>query len=112
MIPNVPWWIGSLVANVGIARIEYLNRIAKFDSFEDALTHTWWLILISQYGLFNAWNGAPSFMAAWAVFTAGNFFLRLISARFLVGEPMTIWTYVGALCVFAGGAVVKFWGKP
>jgi hypothetical protein len=54
----VPWWAASLIANVCITRIEYLNRTLQLDRFSEVLPHTGLLILIAQWGLWNAWTGA------------------------------------------------------
>lgn len=107
-IPGLPWWAGSLLANVCIARIEAINRAGGHSDFGAVIFATWWLILVSQYGLFNAFNGAPSFMAAWAFFTVGNMGLRLLNAYFVVGEPLNLGTWLGVSMMFGGMLVVKW----
>ena len=108
----IPWWFGSLVANLCICRIEALNRVGGFEDFGDAIQSTWWLILLSQWGLFNAWNGAPSFMLAWATFSSMNMVFRLISVNLFVGETMNLATWLGVTLTFGGVMVIKFWGTP
>lgn len=107
MIPVPPWWIASIIANVTIAVIEYLNRAGGFASFGDALLRTGPIIIVAQFGLFYAWRDAPSFMFAWAFFTSGNLLLRLISAQFAVGEPLTWTTTLGVSFMFGGAYLVK-----
>ena len=108
---GLPWWAWSLVANMGIAVVEYLNRTGGFENFTQALPYTIWPIAAAQMGLLYAFKGAPSFMAAWAMFTVCNSAFRVINARYFVQESLTVWAYVGVLIVLLGGYVVSFHGK-
>jgi hypothetical protein len=103
----VPWWAASLIANVCITRIEYLNRTLQLDRFSEVLPHTGLLILIAQWGLWNAWTGAPSMMIAWVWFTAMNNLMRLASAQWAVGEPPGLLTTVGSALMFLAAWLVK-----
>lgn len=103
----VTWWLASLMANVAIATIEYLNRTAGYADYYVAIKHTWWLILIAQAGLFYCWKGAPSFMYAWGFFFAGNCAIRLVSNYFFVGEHINVIGYAGVALIMAGACLVK-----
>lgn len=101
------WWMASILANVGIAVVEYLNRTQSYEGFHNAVMVTGPFILVAQYGLWRAWDGAPSFMLAWAFFTACNGLLRLISAQWFVGEGLNLTTMVGVSVIYAGVYLIK-----
>lgn len=105
------WLLASIMANASIAVVEYQNRAGGFESICQALPTTLPFIVIAQVGLFYAWNGAPSFMTAWAFFTAGNLGLRLISNHFLVGETLNLAGWLGVAMVVAGAQIVKWAGR-
>ena len=102
----IPWWVASLVANVCIVRIEFINRTVD-GNFLDVLPQTWWMIAIAQWGLFNSWNGAHSMMIAWAGFTAMNNVMRLASVQWAVGEPPSLLTAVGSAGMFLCAYLIK-----
>lgn len=102
-----PWWAASLLSNVTICRIEFLNRTLPAEGWLQVIPHTWWLILIAQWGLWNAWTGAPSMMVAWAWFTVMNSLMRLASAQWAVGEPPGILTTAGAALMFVAAWLIK-----
>jgi multidrug transporter EmrE-like cation transporter len=102
------WWLAAIFANVNIAVVEYLNRTGEFSSFGDALLRTAPCIIMAQYGLYRCWAGAPSFMTAWAFFTAGNLILRLASNHFLVSEPLNVYGWLGVCMVVGGATIVKY----
>lgn len=102
-----PWWVASLVANGSIAWIEYMNRAGGYANFRETLWHTGPIILLAQWGLYRAWSGAPSFMFAWAFFSAINLVLRLASNHFLVAEPLSIRGWAGVTFMFVGAYMVK-----
>ena len=106
-MPSIPWWAASLVANATICRTEYLNRTLPVDTFADALPHTWWLILLAQWGLWNAWNGAPSMLTAWVCFTTMNSILRLGNSHFAAGEPISLLSAGGSALMFLAAWMVK-----
>lgn len=107
------WWLAaSLLANVAINMIEFLNRRAGHDlNFLQQLQHTWWLILVAQFGLFYAYRDAASLMVAWTVFSSANCVMRLISNHFFVGEPMSAMAWCGAGLMMAGMVVVRLGTK-
>ncbi len=101
------WWAASILANFAIAVVEYLNRVGGYPDFLRAVMVTGPFIVAAQFGLFYAWRDAPSFMFAWAFFTAGNLLLRLISAQLMIGEPLTWPTIAGVSAMLAGAYLVK-----
>lgn len=102
------WWMASILANVCIAAVEYFNRTAGFATFGHALITTAPFIVAAQYGLFRAWDGAPSLMFAWAFFTLGNTLFRLVSVHWFVGGEHVGWqTLLGVSLIFGGAAVIK-----
>lgn len=107
-IPTPPWWLASILANVCICAIEYLNRAGGFADFRHAVTTTGPLIILAQWGLFYAWRDAPSMLLAWAFFTTGNAVLRLISSHFAVGEELNWMVAAGVSLMFAGVCVLKW----
>lgn len=104
------WWLASLVANLSIGVIEWANRTQGFPSFLHAITMTGPLIVVAQWGLWKAWDTAPSFLLAWAFFTACNGIIRLLSSWLLVGEPPTLGVLAGVAVVYAGVYIVKVYG--
>lgn len=104
------WWMAAILANVNITIVEYLNRNGGYSSFPEAIWHTGVFILVAQYGLYRCWVGAPSFMLAWAFFTAGNLILRLISNQYFVGEPLNVYGWLG-VCMVVGGVQLVKWGS-
>lgn len=103
----MPWWAFSLVANVAITAIEYLNRAGGYPSFGRALMHTAPLIVLAQWGLFRAWRDAPSLLVAWAFFAVGNCVMRIGSSYFAVHEPPSWVMLAGVALMLAGAYVVK-----
>lgn len=83
------WWIASLIANVAIIGTEYLNRHAT-GGWLSVLPQTFPLIVVAQFCLFRAFNDAPHWFMAWAVFTVGNSIMR-VSAVGLMGEKVASW---------------------
>ena len=106
MIPL--WFAASLLANVSINIIEYLNRVCPPDrGFLGQLMYTGPLIFVAQLGLFYAWKGAPSMILAWACFSSMNALMRLVSNHFFVNEPLNVQGWVGCACMFLGMYIVK-----
>ena len=103
----ITWWMASLLANVNIAVVEYMNRSGGYDGFWNTLVRTSPFILLAQYGLYKCWVGAPSFMLAWAFFTMGNLVLRLLSNHYMVGEGLSVSAAAGVCLVVGGVALVK-----
>ncbi len=106
-LPDIPWWAASLVATGSIFRIEMVNRLSKAETFLEQMGLIWWLVLIAQWGLFRAWQGAPSMMTAWAWFFVVNVSLRIISVHYFVGEPMNLKVWVGIALIMGGALLVK-----
>ena len=101
------WWAASIIANLSISVVEYLNRTGGYENFSTALLHTFPFIAAAQLGLFYCWRDAPSFMLAWCTFTVGNSLLRMVSAQFLVGEPLSWYTVAGVSTMFLGTYFIK-----
>lgn len=99
--------MASILANVNIAVVEYLNRVGQYESFFEAICRTAPFVIIAQWGLWKCWDGAPSFMLAWAFFTGGNLALRLVSNQWLVGEGLNWKSALGVAVVAGGVALVK-----
>ncbi len=106
LLEAVPWFVWSVVANFAIATTEYMNRTGGFTHAGEAFLRTGPLIFLAQVGLFYAWRDAPSFMYAWAIFTAGNIALRVLSAHYLVGERLTLSVGFGVGLVILDGGFV------
>lgn len=106
VIPSVTWWVGLVLADLAIMRIEYLNRVGDYGHFGAVLLDTWWLILIVQYGLFCGYKFAPTFMLAWGVYFAMSVLLRFFTS-YAVGEPTTWATFIGTAIIVVGAAVIK-----
>ena len=101
----MPWWIiASLGANVSIAGVEYFNRVSTAPTFLHQLMLTAPLIFAAQYGLYHCWRGAPSMFMAWAVFTVGNAVIRVLSVRYVLGEPVDWMPTLAGIAVMMGGA--------
>lgn len=104
----LPWWAWSLTANVGIQCIEYLNRTSPSPDFGRTLIRSAPLILLSQWGLFHAWRGAPSWLLAWAFFTVCNNALRIMFSWQLGGEPPTWTSLLGCLVIGLGASIMAY----
>ncbi len=97
------WWIFCIIANVAIIATEYQNRQAV-GSWWSILPQTAPLIVVAQYALFRAFNEAPHWFLAWAVFTVGNSIMR-VSAVGLMGEKVGSWPLAAAaIGIMMGGA--------
>lgn len=101
------WWIvASLLANVAIMAVEFLNRTQP--SLGEALWRTWPLIVLAQVGLYFAWHHAPHMMMAWVVFAVGNSLMRVAVVGGVLGEPMRFsWIALGIGLTFAGSWAIK-----
>lgn len=98
------WWcVASLVSNACIISTEYLNRTST-GTWLSVLPYTAPLIIVAQYCLFRAFNGAPHWLLAWAVFTVGNSIMR-VTAVALFGDHVANWALaVFSILVMTGGA--------
>lgn len=105
-MPALPWWAASLVANVTIIAVEYLNRTQP--DLWSALVRTWPLILVAQVCIFWAWNGAPSLLLAWAVFFVGSSLARLVMVTGVLGESYQAgWVLLGITLLGLGSLAIK-----
>lgn len=100
------WVLASLLANLCIQVVEYLNHTAD-GSWLAVLPRTVPFIVLAQWGLFNSYSGAPSLFAAWVVFTVGNSVMRVVMVSTLLGGQVGSWPLVVAgvsgmiACAFA-----------
>lgn len=103
---TIPWWILSIISNAAIITTEYMNRIQPTQL--EALRYTWLLILIAQTCLYYSYNGAPSLMGAWVMFTIGNSTMRLAMAGTILGEPLKIhWALLACVLMISGAYCIK-----
>ncbi len=102
------WWIASLISNVSIILTEYLNRTGD-GNWVSVLPKTLPLIILAQWCLFRAFNGAPNWMIAWMMFTIGNAIMRVIAVNFMAGHEVGNWYYTlcGVSVMIAGSFLVK-----
>ncbi len=103
------WWVASIVSNVAIIAIEYLNRTRDFESFLHALPYTGVLIVIAQWALFQNWSGAPHWLMAWVVFAVGNAVMRTAVVGITGTDGIGDWSMVliGTATMLAGSLVLK-----
>lgn len=101
------WVLYSLLANACIMWVEYANRHLAGDTFMTALKFTLLPIIVAQFGLYKAFNGAPHLLAAWLVFSIGNTAMRLGMVHFLTREGFAWWGTLGAAGMIASAWVVK-----
>lgn len=99
----VPWWTASLISNVAIIFTEYMNR-ATPGGWGAALPKTFVPIVLAQWCLYVAFNGAPHWLAAWAFFTIGNSLMRVVAVYYF-GGAVGSWAHVMlGITVMLGGA--------
>ena len=106
----MPWWLGGIIANIGIAYIEMTNRTSTTETWLGTLQYTAIPIILTQWGLYFAWKNAPSMMTAWVFFTAGNSLARIITA-YWIGEPPGIKTWIAICMCLSAAVIMKFGGK-
>lgn len=106
-IPLPSWWVASIIANVAIIYIEYVNR-ATSGGWTEALPLTVGPIILAQFMLFLAFNGAPHWLAGWGFFTIGNSIMRIIAVYFFA-SAVGSWSFVslGIATMLAGGLILK-----
>lgn len=106
MIPG--WAVASLLANVAIIAIEYLNRHwGGAVTYWGALRLTGPLIVLAQFGLWYTWRHCPHLLAGWLVFTIGNSLIRLLMVSLYTHESFAWWTPAGIGLMICGAFVVK-----
>jgi hypothetical protein len=109
----MPWWIGAIVANFGIAANEYLSRTSPFGYFETLLKRTGPVLLLAQWGIFRTFNGEQNWMLAWAVLTVGNSVFRVASVHWLAADQVSSWPLaLAGIGVMIGGAFILKTGLP
>ena len=101
------WIAYSILANVFIAFIEYINHAAGKPNFGSALLITGIPILICQYALYRAFSGANSMFMAWMVFTVGNSLCCVISVKLFVHQPISHYQLLGISVIILGGYLIK-----
>lgn len=102
---SVPWWAASLLSNVCIMCVEYMNHAGGYGSFSATFLRTAPLILVAQWGLYRAFSGAEHWLIAWAVFTVGNSIMRVSAVYTLQGDEVGNWFQVmTAIGIMMGGA--------
>lgn len=101
------WMVWSLVANISVLSIEWVNRKDYFDGFINGLPYTIWPILLAQVALYYTFREAPSYMTAWAMFTVGNAILRIISNSVFVNEQLNWYIGLGVLGMISCGYLIK-----
>jgi hypothetical protein len=101
------WWVASIVANVTIGGIEFLNRTSAATTYWRQLALTAPLILVAQWGLWRAYKDAPSFMFAWIFFSVGNSLVRVLSAQYAVKEAPSTLTLLGVALMLAASYFIK-----
>ncbi len=104
----MPWYLASLLSNVCIILVEYINRGAE-GNFWNVLPYTAVPILLAQWCLFVSWNGAPHWMTAWVVFVIGNSIMRLVGVQLGAEHEISQWPHVllGVTVMLAGSMLVK-----
>lgn len=108
MLPSWLWVLTSVLANVLIMIIEFHYRTMVFSP--QVFLRLVPLVVLMQLCLWYTWHQASSLMLAWAVFTAGNTVLRLVSSYVLVGEGVSVSTVLGVCCIMGGAVIIKVWG--
>ena len=104
----MPWYAASLVANVCIILVEFINRGAV-GNFWQTLPYTGLPILVAQWCLFTSWSGAPHWMAAWVMFVIGNSIMRVVAVHAFAGHEVGSWWFTtgGILVILCGSLLVK-----
>lgn len=104
----MPWFVASMLSNVCIILVEYINRGAD-GNFWQTLPYTGLPILLAQWCLFQAWNGAPHWMTAWVVFVIGNSIMRVVAVQLGAVDEIGHWPHVllGITVMLAGSLLVK-----
>lgn len=101
------WVLWSLVANVSVLAIEYVNRKDYFGGFIEGLPYTIWPIALAQVALYYCFKGAPTYLTAWAIFTMGNAVLRVISNTVFVQEQLNWMILLGVVGMVGCSFLIK-----
>jgi len=106
---GAPWWAWSILANLGISGIEYVNHAGGYGTWAVTLLRTGPLIVITQYSLYRAFSGTDHWLIAWAVFTIGNVVTRTAAVALLTPEQVTGWgaALAGIAIMVVGAMIVR-----
>lgn len=105
VLASIPWWVCSILSNVAIITVEYLNRYSGGGSWLMALRFTWPLIILAQWCLWRSWSTAPHWLSAWMVFTIGNSLVRVLAVGvFGAGEVAAWWRVLTGITVMMAGS--------
>ncbi len=101
----MPWWVASLLSNVAIMYVEHMNRGAT-GGWISILPQTAVPIIFAQWCLYRAFNGAPHWLMAWAVFAVGNAVMRLGLVA-VIGEKVSSWPLaIASVAIMLGGSML------
>ncbi len=102
------WWVASLISNGAIIFTEYTNRSAT-GGWASALPYTFLPIMLAQFCLFRAFNGAPNWFMAWIVFTIGNAVMRVAAVQVMAGHEVKSWAFslLGIAVMIGGSFILK-----
>lgn len=100
------WLLWIVLANGGIAWMEYQYRAGHYSSFWSALPYIILPMLCGQIGLFYGFRGAPSLFLCGAVFTLINVALRVINS-FLLGETPNLYNWLGIALLVVSTLLLK-----
>lgn len=104
----MPWYAASIIANAAIMGVEYINRTTP-DGVLHALSRSALLIAVAQVCLYYAFNGAPHWLMAWAVFVLGNAGMRVCMVYLGAGHEVASWNFVlaGTTIMLVGTFIIK-----
>jgi len=101
------WVFASLLSNICIMGVEYLNHAGGYGSWAQTLLRTGPLIIVAQWGLYHAFSHSKHWLTAWAVFTIGNAVMRAASVAFFAGNQVGSWGHVLiGIAVMIGGSLL------
>lgn len=105
----MPFWVASLVSNACIMVVEYTNRYGDYGSYPATLLRTAPFIIVAQWGLYEAWRGAPSWFIAWIVFSIGNSLMRIVAVYVFEHQGVGNWwlTTLGVGLMVAASYAIK-----
>lgn len=101
------WWVFCLISGLAVIWTELIYR-GTTGTWLSTLPQTAPLILIAQFGLFRAFNEAPHWFLAWAVFCVGSSIMRA-SAVGLFGDKVSNWplALVSIAIMLSGAFLMK-----
>ncbi len=104
----MPWWVASLIANVCITYVEYVNTHAS-GGWLTVLPLTAVPIVIIQGCLFLSFSGAPHWLTAWAAFSLGSSAMRLTAVALTPDQHIGSWLWIlcGVTTMLLGSVAVK-----